>query len=107
MRVLEIGTGTGYNAALLAHRLSAENIVSVEVDPAVAEHARRVLAAAGFGALTVVSADGAEGYLPRAPYDRVSSTVATAEVPYAWVAQTCPGAWCSPRGAPRTTRAAC
>jgi protein-L-isoaspartate(D-aspartate) O-methyltransferase len=91
MRVLEIGTGTGYNAALLAHRLGAENIVSVEVDPAVAEHARRVVAAAGFGAVTVVSADGAEGYPPRAPYDRVISTVATAEVPYAWVAQTRPG----------------
>jgi protein-L-isoaspartate(D-aspartate) O-methyltransferase len=91
MRVLEIGTGTGYNAALLAHRLGAEHIVSVEVDPAVAEHARRVLAAAGFGAVTVVTADGADGHLPRAPYDRVISTVAAAEVPYAWVAQTRPG----------------
>lgn len=88
MRVLEIGTGTGYNAALLAHRLGAENVVSVEVDPAVAEHARRALATAGFGAVTVVSADGAEGYLPRAPYDRVISTVASSEVPYTWVAQT-------------------
>ncbi len=91
MRVLEIGTGTGYNAALLAHRLGAEHIVSVEVDPAVAEHARRVLATAGFDAVTIVTADGADGYLPRAPYDRVISTVATAEVPYAWVAQTRPG----------------
>jgi protein-L-isoaspartate(D-aspartate) O-methyltransferase len=91
MWVLEIGTGTGYNAALLAHRLGAENVMSVEVDPAMAEHARRVLAAVGFGAVTVVSADGAEGYPPRAPYDRVISTVAVAEVPYAWVAQTRPG----------------
>jgi protein-L-isoaspartate(D-aspartate) O-methyltransferase len=91
MRVLEIGPGTGYNAALLAHRLGAEHIVSVEVDPAVAEHARRVLAAAGFGAVTVVTADGADGHLPRASYDRVISTAATAEVPYAWVAQTRPG----------------
>lgn len=91
MRVLEIGTGTGYNAALLAHRLGAEQVVSVEVDPAVAGHARRALAAAGFGAVTVVTADGAEGYLPGAPYHRVLSTVAAAEVPYAWVAQTRPG----------------
>ncbi|MBV9140027.1 MAG: methyltransferase domain-containing protein [Pseudonocardiales bacterium] len=91
MRVLEIGTGTGYNAALLAHRLGAGNVVSVEVDPGVAEHARHALVAAGFGAVTVVSADGAEGYLPGAPYDRVISTAAVAEVPYAWVAQTRPG----------------
>lgn len=91
MRVLEIGAGTGYNAALLAHRLGAENIVSVEVDPAVAEHARHALAATGFSAVTVVTGDGAEGYLPRAPYDRVISTVAVAEVPHAWVAQTRPG----------------
>ena len=91
MRVLEIGTGTGYNAALLAHRLGPEHIVSVEVDPAVAEHARHALAAAGFGAVTVVSADGADGYLPGAPYDRVISTASAAEVPHAWVAQTRPG----------------
>ncbi|MGH3829733.1 MAG: methyltransferase domain-containing protein [Pseudonocardiaceae bacterium] len=91
MRVLEIGTGTGYNAALLAHRLGADNVVSVEVDPAVAERARHSLAGAGFGAVTVVTADGAEGYPPRAPYDRVISTVAAAEVPPAWVAQTRPG----------------
>jgi protein-L-isoaspartate(D-aspartate) O-methyltransferase len=91
MRVLEIGTGTGYNAALLAHRLGAQNIVSVEVDPAVATHARRALATTGFGAVTVVSADGVEGYLPRAPYDRVISTAAATEVPSAWVAQTRPG----------------
>ena len=91
MRVLEIGTGTGYNAALLAHRLGAEHVVSVEVDPAVADHARQALATAGFGAVTVVSADGAEGYPPWAPYDRLISTAAAAEVPYAWVAQTRPG----------------
>ncbi len=91
MRVLEIGTGTGYNAALLAHRLGAEHVVSVEVDPAVAEHARHALTATGFGVVTVVGADGADGYLPGAPYHRVISTVAVAEVPYAWVAQTRPG----------------
>ncbi|MGH3766102.1 MAG: methyltransferase domain-containing protein [Pseudonocardiaceae bacterium] len=91
MRVLEIGTGTGYNAALLAHRLGAENVVSVEVDLTVAERARVALAAVGFGAVTVVTADGAQGHLPLAPYDRVISTVAAAEVPHAWVAQTRPG----------------
>jgi protein-L-isoaspartate(D-aspartate) O-methyltransferase len=91
MRVLEIGTGTGYNAALLAHRLGAPNVVSVEIDPAVAEHARRALAAAGYGPLRVITGDGAQGYPPAAPYDRVISTAAAAEVPYAWVEQTSPG----------------
>jgi protein-L-isoaspartate O-methyltransferase len=91
MRVLEIGTGTGYNAALLAHRLDASNVVSVEIDPAVAEHARTVLATAGYGAVRVITGDGTEGYPPGAPYDRVISTAAAAEVPYAWVAQTTPG----------------
>jgi protein-L-isoaspartate O-methyltransferase len=91
MRVLEIGTGTGYNAALLAHQLGAPNVISLEIDPAVAEHARHALAAAGYGALSVITGDGAEGYPPGAPYDRVISTAAAAEVPYAWVAQTRPG----------------
>jgi protein-L-isoaspartate(D-aspartate) O-methyltransferase len=90
MRVLEIGTGTGYNAALLAHQLGAPNVVSVEIDPAVAEHARHALAAAGYGAVSVITGDGAEGYPPRAHYDRVISTAAAAEVPPAWVAQTRP-----------------
>ncbi|MGH3781947.1 MAG: methyltransferase domain-containing protein, partial [Pseudonocardiaceae bacterium] len=101
MRVLEIGTGTGYNAALLAHRLGAENVVSVEVDPAVAEHARHALAATGFSAVTVVTADGTQGHPPQAPYNRVISTAAVAEVPPAWVAQTRPGGLVlSPWGSP-------
>ena len=91
MRVLEIGTGTGYNAALLAHRLGARYVVSVEIDPAVAEHARDALAAAGYGAVRVITGDGGQGHPPAAPYDRVISTAAAAEVPYAWVAQTRPG----------------
>jgi protein-L-isoaspartate O-methyltransferase len=91
MRVLEIGTGTGYNAALLAYQLGAPNVVSVEIDPAVADHARHALAATGYGAVRVITGDGAEGYPPGAPYDRVISTAAAAAVPPAWVAQTRPG----------------
>ena len=90
-RVLEIGTGTGWNAALLAHRLGAEQVTSIEIDPDLAAHARTALAGAGFGAVTVITADGALGHPPDAPYDRVISTASCQTVPYAWVAQTRPG----------------
>ncbi len=75
MRVLEIGTGSGWNAALLAHRLGAENIVSIEIDPAVADQARGALDRAGFGKLTVITGDGEDGWPDGAPYDRVIATV--------------------------------
>ncbi|MGI9003132.1 MAG: methyltransferase domain-containing protein [Pseudonocardia sp.] len=88
MRVLEIGTGTGWNAALLAARVGAENVVSVEVDAVVAERARAALDAAGYGQVTVVTGDGADGCPDRAPFDRVLATVGVSEVPYSWVAQT-------------------
>ncbi|MGH3799878.1 MAG: hypothetical protein ACRDTD_07070, partial [Pseudonocardiaceae bacterium] len=75
----------------MAHRLGAHHVVSVEIDPAVAKHARHALAGAGYGAISVITGDGVDGYPPGAPYDRVISTVAAAEVPHAWVAQTRPG----------------
>ncbi len=90
MRVLEIGTGTGYNAALLAHRLGPQNITSVEIDPDLAEHARAALSTTGYP-ITVITADGSQGYPPHAPYDRIISTAAVQHVPYPWVAQTRPG----------------
>jgi protein-L-isoaspartate(D-aspartate) O-methyltransferase len=90
-QVLEIGTGTGWNAALLAHRLGTERVTSIEVDPQIAAHARTALSNAGFGEVTVITGDGARGYPPRAPYDRVIATVACTQMPYAWVEQTLPG----------------
>ncbi len=91
-RVLEIGTGTGWNAALLSYRLGADNVTSVEVDPVLADQAREVLTRAGHP-VTVITGDGALGYQPGAPYDRVLATagVAIGHVPYAWVEQTTPG----------------
>jgi protein-L-isoaspartate O-methyltransferase len=89
-RVLEVGTGTGYNAALLAARLGAENVVSVEVDPGLARHARRRLADAGLP-VPVLTGDGAQGAAAHAPFDRVIATAAAGAVPYAWVRQTRPG----------------
>lgn len=91
-RVLEIGTGTGYNAALLAQRVGDEQVTTVEVDPVVVEQARRNLAD-GDVKPTVVCADGTEGYRDHAPYDRVIATAAVlaGRIPYAWVEQTRPG----------------
>ncbi|MEU6964132.1 methyltransferase domain-containing protein [Streptomyces chrestomyceticus] len=86
-RVLEIGTGTGWNAALLSHRVGAANVVTVEVDEGSARDARRRLEAAGFEPVTVVG-DGAEGCAGRAPYDRVIATCSVGSVPRPWVAQT-------------------
>ncbi|MGH7744253.1 MAG: methyltransferase domain-containing protein, partial [Candidatus Dormibacteria bacterium] len=91
MRVLEIGTGTGYTAALLAERLGAHNVTTIEVDPDLAARARTALATAGYGAVRVLTGDGAQGYPEGGPFDRVLSTVAAPQVPYAWVAQTRPG----------------
>ncbi|MFB6534280.1 methyltransferase domain-containing protein [Streptomyces noursei] len=89
-RVLEIGTGTGWNAGLLAHRVGPENVVTVEVDGAVATAARAALGR--FGSLVeVVHGDGFEGHPAGAPYDRVVATCGLRAVPYAWLAQCRPG----------------
>jgi protein-L-isoaspartate(D-aspartate) O-methyltransferase len=90
-RVCEIGTGTGWNAALLAHRLGADRVTSIEIDPEVAAHARKALSAAGFGNVTTIIGDGSSGYSPGAPYDRVIATAGSKYLPYAWVEQTRPG----------------
>ncbi|WP_329554157.1 methyltransferase domain-containing protein [Streptomyces sp. NBC_00696] len=89
-RVLEIGTGTGYNAALLGVRLGLSQVVSVEVDPAVAAAARTALGRARLP-VTVITGDGFEGYEAGAPYDRVIATVGLREIPFAWVEQAVPG----------------
>lgn len=90
MRVLEVGTGTGYNAALLSHRLGEEDVVTIEVDADLAERARERLLGVGLCTL-VITGDGTQGWPARAPFDRVISTVAVRRVPYHWVAQTRPG----------------
>lgn len=90
MKVLEIGTGTGYNAALLCERAGEANVTSVEVDTALAEAAARRLAHAGYRP-RVVAADGECGWPADAPYDRVLCTASLQRVPFAWAKQTRPG----------------
>jgi protein-L-isoaspartate(D-aspartate) O-methyltransferase len=89
-RVLELGSGTGWNAALLARRAGNGRVVSVEVDAALAEQARSRLRAAG-AAVDVRVGDGARGWPDGGPYDRVIATYAVDGVPWAWVAGTRPG----------------
>ncbi|MEU7179828.1 MULTISPECIES: methyltransferase domain-containing protein [Streptomyces] len=90
-RALEIGTGTGWNAALLAHRLGAENVVTVEVDGTVAESARAALERFGLP-VRVVHGDGFRGHPEGAPYDRIIATCGLRSLPFAWVRQCRPGA---------------
>ena len=92
-RVLEIGAGTGYNAALISHIVGEEGqVTSVDIDSELVGLAREHLASADSGAVTVVCSDGAIGYPERAPYDRVIATVGVADLAPAWLEQTAPQA---------------
>ena len=85
--VLEIGTGTGWTAALLTHRLGADAVTSVDVDPRCFTGARERLDRLGLAPALAV-ADGYLGYPARAPYDRIIATAALRKIPPAWLAQT-------------------
>ena len=92
-RVLEIGAGTGYNAALMRHIVgSAGTVISVDIDADLVGQAREHLASAGYQDVTVVAADGADGYPAGAPYDRVIATVGVSDLAPAWLDQAGPGA---------------
>lgn len=90
-RVLEVGTGSGYNAALLTERLGSHLVTSVDVDAGLAARARDALSSAGYYP-AVVAADGASGHPPGGPYDRIIATVALPRFPMAWFGQTGEGA---------------
>jgi protein-L-isoaspartate(D-aspartate) O-methyltransferase len=83
--VLEIGAGSGYMAALLAHQ--AARVTTLEIRPALAAMARANLQRAGIGNATVVEADGAKGPAAQAPFDAIVLSGSVAEVPAALLAQ--------------------
>jgi protein-L-isoaspartate(D-aspartate) O-methyltransferase len=91
-RVLEIGTGTGYNAALMAHLVGERGtVVTVDIDDALVAGARENLAAAGYPGVIVLSGDGGYGAPRHAPFDRVIVTAGAWDLAPAWLAQLGPG----------------
>lgn len=84
-RVLEIGAGSGYMAALLAHR--AHHVVTLEIHPELAEMARENLESAGVSNVTVRQADGAAGNIPDGPFDVIVLSGSVAGVPQELLAQ--------------------
>ena len=84
-KVLEIGTGSGYMAALLAAR--AEHVVTVESRSALADFARQNLSNAGITNVTVENACGAQGWSARGPYDAIVVSAAVPVVPEALLKQ--------------------
>ncbi len=88
-RVLEIGSGSGYQAALLAGL--AGTVISIERLEGVAEQARENLARAGVTGVRIVVGDGTEGYPPEAPYDAIIVTAASPGVPEPLIEQLAEG----------------
>ncbi|MBC3985773.1 methyltransferase domain-containing protein [Streptomyces sp. AC536] len=82
-KVLEIGTGTGYSTALLAHRLGAENVVSIEYDTGLASTAAAHLHEAGCAPVLAVG-DGLQGCPEHADYDAIIATCAVRSIPPSW-----------------------
>ena len=79
MKVLEIGAGSGYNAALLSK--IAEKVHSIERIKELAAFAKKNLKKAGIKNVTVIHADGKKGYAKEAPYDRIIVTAAAEKIP--------------------------
>lgn len=91
-RVLEIGAGTGYNAALLTELTGdPNNVTTVDLDPDVTAAASRALEHTGYGAVRVVTGDGVLGAPEHAAYDRIIATVSPWDIPPAWWQQLAPG----------------
>lgn len=91
-RVLDIGTGSGWQAALLAHCVGTlGRVVSVERIPELAEHARETLAQTGRTNAHVLLGDASDGLPEQAPYDVIISAASSKEIPAPWIEQLAPG----------------
>ena len=89
---MEIGTGSGYNAALIAELVGEPALVTtVDIDPTLIAEAVPRLDRLGYGSITVSCGDGADGVPERAPFDRVVATVGCVDISPAWVDQLADG----------------
>jgi len=81
-RLLEIGTGSGYGAALAREIVGKEGLViSLEIDRSAFSYARSNLSRLGYGDIILIRGDGYLGYEPEAPYDKISVTAAVPRMP--------------------------
>ena len=91
-RVLEIGTGTGFNAALIASIVGPTGkVVTVDIQPDLVEGARTCLDVAGYDWVETIVGDGGYGHPEGAPYDRIILTVASDVITPSWKEQLVPG----------------
>lgn len=87
LKVLEIGAGSGYNAALIAEIVGGGNVVTMERLPDLVAFARINLEKSGYGKIRVIKGDGTLGYKKEAPYDRIMVTAAAPKISKHWVDQ--------------------
>ncbi len=87
-RFLEVGTGSGYGAAVAREVVGdTGEVTSIEIDPLTHEFARQNLERAGYADVILVLGDGGLGHAPRAPYDRIAITAACTQIPPPLIAQ--------------------
>lgn len=85
--VLEVGTGSGYNAAIIAKIISPGKLTTTEIDAEVLEIAKNNLARFNLKNIELIHCDGSAGYEPNAPYDRIIVTGAMPRIPESLVSQ--------------------
>ena len=91
-KVLEIGTGCGYHAAVVAEIVGKNGkVISIERIPELAEMARRNLKALGYDNVIVIVGDGSKGYEKEAPYDKIYVTASAPKIPEPLIEQLKPG----------------
>jgi protein-L-isoaspartate(D-aspartate) O-methyltransferase len=88
--VLEVGTGSGYHAAVVAHVVSSGHVYTIERIPGLANKARKVLERLKINNVTVLVSDGSLGLINHAPYDRIYATCATPSIPQPLIEQLAP-----------------